>query len=75
LTSSFSAFPFPVAPQTLAGQFDAMGVVNEAVQDRVGVSGVPDDRMMPRLSMGWFLKFGFSLGATGYSAKCFPLSA
>src|SRR5487761_1929209 len=36
LRSSLSAFPFPVAPQTLAGQIDAMCVVNEAVQDRVG---------------------------------------
>src|SRR5579862_634346 len=45
LRSSLSAFPFPVAPQTLAGQFDAMGVVNEAVQDGVGVCRVRYDLM------------------------------
>ncbi len=28
------------APQAIAFEFDAMGVVNEAVQDRIGVSGV-----------------------------------
>ena len=33
------------AAQALAGEFDAMGVVNEAVQDGVGVSGVPDNLM------------------------------
>ena len=26
--------------QAFAGQFDAMGVVNEAVEDRVGVGGI-----------------------------------
>ena len=33
------------AAQALAGQFDAMGVVDEAVQDGVGVSGIGDDLM------------------------------
>ncbi len=43
LRSSLSAFPFPVAPQTLAGQIDAMGVVNEAIQNGVGVCWVRDN--------------------------------
>jgi hypothetical protein len=61
--------------QAAAGEFDAIGVVDDAVEDGVGESGNADHRMMPRLSMGWSLRFGFSLGATGCSARCFPLSA
>ena len=49
--------------------------MGEPVEQRRRHLGVPDHRMMPRLSMGWFLKFGFSLGVTGCSAMCFPLSA
>jgi len=49
LRSSLSAFPFPVAPQALAGQFDAVGVVNDAVEDGVGERGYPDHRTVPPL--------------------------
>ncbi len=35
---------FSLGPaQAFAGQLDAMGVVNEAVQDRIGVGGIADD--------------------------------
>jgi len=61
--------------QTVAGEFDAVGVVDDTVEDGVGEGGNPDHRVMPRLSMGWSLRFGFSLGATGCSARYFPLSA
>src|SRR6516164_338848 len=33
------------ASQTLAGEIDAMGVVNEAVEDGVGISRVADERV------------------------------
>ena len=33
------------AAQALAGEFDAMGVVNETIQDGVSVSGIPDNVM------------------------------
>jgi hypothetical protein len=36
------------AAQTFAGEFDAMGVVDEAIQDRVGVGGVAY-RLMPAI--------------------------
>jgi hypothetical protein len=49
--------------------------MDEAVYGRECHSFVPDHSMMPLLLMGWFPKFGFSLGATDFLAKCFPLSA
>ena len=36
------------ASQTLAGEIDAMGVVNEAVEDGVGVSRVAEHGAMPQ---------------------------
>ena len=38
--------------QAFAGKFDAMGVVNEAVQDGVGVGGVADD-LVPGVTGSW----------------------
>ena len=73
--SSLFGLPFLRAAQALAGKFDPVSVVDETIEDGVGVGGVPDHRMMPRLSMGWSLKFVFSLGITGCSARCFLLSA
>jgi len=61
--------------KAVAGQFDAIRIVDDTVEDGVGEGGNPDHRVMPRLSMGWSLRFGFSLGATGCSARYFPLSA
>jgi len=30
-------------PHAFAGKFDPVGVMNEAVQDRIGVGGIGDD--------------------------------
>jgi hypothetical protein len=38
-----------------AGQFDAMGIVDKTVQDRVGVSGVPEHRRTQQSSAGSYL--------------------
>ena len=46
--------------------------MGETVEQRRRHLGVPDYGMMPRLSIGWSLKFGFSLGTMGFSAKRFP---
>ena len=35
----------PRSSQALAGQLDAVGVVNEAIEDGVGVGGIADDLM------------------------------
>jgi hypothetical protein len=41
--SSFLVLLCSGPAHAFAGQFDAMGVVNEAVKDRVGVGGIADD--------------------------------
>ena len=33
--------------------------MQEPIEERGGDNGIPDHRMMPRLSMGWSLRFGF----------------
>jgi hypothetical protein len=40
------------AAQALAGEFDAMRVVHEAVQNGVGVSGVAEYRRAPAFLIG-----------------------
>jgi hypothetical protein len=57
--------------QALAREFDAVGVVNDAVEDGVGESGDPDQRRIPPLSMDWCPKYGLCLGAMGCLAKSF----
>ena len=57
--------------QALAREFDAVGVVNDTVEDGVGESGITDQRRIPPLSMDWCPKCGLSLGAMGFLAKCF----
>lgn len=39
----------------LAGQVDAIGIVNEAVEDSVGDGGVTKHCRLPPFSMGWCL--------------------
>jgi hypothetical protein len=41
LSAGFGACP----PEAVAGQIEAMGVVDETVEDRIGVGRVPDDRV------------------------------
>ena len=41
--------------QALSGELDAVGIVDEAVEDRVGVSRIPKHRRLPSLLMGWCL--------------------
>jgi hypothetical protein len=43
-----SPVPSVAFTQTLAGELKPMGVVNKAIQDRVGQSGVPN-QVMPRV--------------------------
>jgi hypothetical protein len=42
----------PRSAQALSSEFDAMGVVNEAVEDGVGVSGVAEYRRAPPFLIG-----------------------
>jgi hypothetical protein len=43
--SSLPGLPFLGSPQALAGEFDAVGVVNETIQDGVGVGRIADNLM------------------------------
>jgi hypothetical protein len=63
------------AAQALAGELDAMRVVDEAIQDGVGVSRIPDQHTMPPLLMVWSLKCALFLAAMGCLARCCPSSA
>jgi hypothetical protein len=57
-----------ISPQAFPGQVDAVCVVNEAIEDGVGVCWILDQRRMPLSLMGWCLKFALSPHATGYLA-------
>ena len=57
--------------QALAREFDAVGVVNDAVEDGVGERGIADQRTMPLLLMGWYPRCGLSRDATPYSVRSF----
>lgn len=46
--------------QALAGQFDAVGVVNEPIEDGVGNSGVPSNFMMPSSSIVYCAMRGYA---------------
>jgi len=35
----------PFAPQTIAGKIDAVGVVDQAIEDRIGVGRIADQGM------------------------------
>jgi hypothetical protein len=39
--------------QAIAAELQAMGVVNDAIQDGVGQGGVTDAFMMPPFSIAW----------------------
>src|SRR3954452_1192073 len=39
--------------QTVAAELQAMGIVNDAIQDGVGQSGIPDAFMTPPFSIAW----------------------
>ena len=39
--------------QAVAAELQAMGVVNDAIQDSVGQGGIPDAFMMPPFSIAW----------------------
>jgi hypothetical protein len=41
--SSLSVLFTAGSPHAFAGKFDPVGVMNEAVQDRIGVGGIGDD--------------------------------
>src|ERR1700686_278549 len=41
--SSLSGLPFLGSAQALAGEFDAVSIVDEMVEDGVGVGGISDD--------------------------------
>src|SRR5271166_7105069 len=45
LSSAIFFMTWPDASQAFASQFDPMGVVNETVEDRIGVGWVVDDLM------------------------------
>ena len=42
--------------QRVALEFNPIGGVNNAVQDRVGIRGIPNDFMMPSSAMGWYVE-------------------
>jgi hypothetical protein len=44
------------ATQALAGEFDPVSIVDETIEDGVGVCGIPDQRRLPLLLMGWYLR-------------------
>ena len=44
----------------LAGQFDAVGVVDEAIEDGVGDGGITDDFMMPSSSIVYCVVRGYA---------------
>jgi hypothetical protein len=70
--SSLSGLPFLGSTQALAGKFYPVSVVDETVEDGVGVGGVPDQRRIPHLSMDCVRSGGLSLGG-GACAGLFRL--
>jgi hypothetical protein len=42
----------PLLAQTVAAELQAMGVVNDAIEDGVGVGGITEHRRMPQLLIG-----------------------
>jgi hypothetical protein len=39
--------------QTVTAELQAVGIVNDTVEDRVGQSGIPDTFMTPPFSIAW----------------------
>src|SRR5215212_8910512 len=51
--SSSDGLRRPLLAQAVAAELQAMGIVNDAVEDRVGQGGIPDAFMMPPFSIAW----------------------
>jgi hypothetical protein len=71
----------PWLAQTFTFQFDALGAVNDAIEDSFGQSGITDHLMMPQTSTGESLTFGSLIlgvpfmGAVSRSAIAAPAAA
>src|SRR3954471_12091182 len=48
--------------QTVAAELQAMGIVNDAIQDGVGQSGIPDAFMIPPFSIAWCVAGALAAG-------------
>ena len=51
--SSVGGFWPVVLAQAVAAELQAMGIVNDAIEDRVGQGGIPDAFMTPPFSIAW----------------------
>src|SRR4051794_14704561 len=51
--SSGEGLQCPLFSQAVAAELQAMGIVNDAIQDRVGQGGIPDAFMTPPFSIAW----------------------
>ena len=55
--------------QRLAAEVDAVGVVNDAVEDGVGQGGIPEHRTMPHRWIGLFLKLRSPIGGIVFTVN------